>query len=143
MEFRDTIIVTHPVDKVYKLVAEVDKYPKFIPWVKSADLIKVEGDEHYYKIKVSFGIFGNTFITKDKFEVNRKIDISLVEGPFKYLHSIWHFNAIEEYKTSVDFYINFEFKSALLTKALGKVFLEANEKILDSFMRKLDEGDIT
>lgn len=139
-KYEETIEVNHNLDKVYKLVSSVEKYPEFIPWCDKAELLKVDDQGyHYYKIVAKFGMFSQEFVTKDKFYVNEKVEIDLEEGPFKSLHSTWKFEELSANKTKVDFYIDFEFKSILLTKLLGKVFLEANKKILKSFLSQLDK----
>jgi len=139
-KYEETVEVNHSIDKVYNLVASVEKYPEFIPWCNKVELLKVdEQGYHYYKLLVKFGMFSQEFTTKDKFWINEKVEIDLEEGPFKRLYSIWRFKELFPGKTKVDFYIDFEFKSTLLTKLLGKVFLEANKKILKSFLSQLDK----
>lgn len=140
MRHEEKIVVPHAKEEVYNMVAHVDKYPEFIPWCKSAKLLKVEDGYNYYEILVKFGLFSHSFTTKDKFTPYDKIEISLVEGPFKHLESIWSFKSLAQSETEIDFFIDFEFKSVLLNKALGKIFVEANKKIVHSFLERISEA---
>ncbi|MGV3278409.1 type II toxin-antitoxin system RatA family toxin [Rickettsiales bacterium LUAb2] len=139
-EYKEQVLVNHAQKKVYNLVSDIESYPKFIPWCSNAEFLKKddEGLSHY-KLEVKFSMFSNYFITKDRFTPHQKIEIELVEGPFKFLNSNWEFIAKGENQTLVDFYINFDFKNKLISSLLGKVFLDANKQVLHSFLDQLNK----
>jgi coenzyme Q-binding protein COQ10 len=62
-----------------------------------------------------------------------RIDVSYAEGPFRYLNNHWKFVAEGEHKSRVDFFVDFEFRSALLQKVIGVLFNEAVRRMVAAF----------
>lgn len=139
-KYQENVTVNHNVEKIYNIVANINNYPKFIPWCTKVEHLKIdeEGFNHY-RLDVGFGMFNNHFITKDKFTPFSEIEIKLVEGPFKHLYSLWKFEKVDEDHTIVDFNIEFDFKNPFIGAMLGKVFLDANKKILQAFLDQIDK----
>lgn len=140
MEYKEKLVIPYKKEEAYNLIAKVEDYPAFVPWCKSATLVKTEDGFEFYKITVKFGFFTQSFVTKDLFTPHDRIEIHAVEGPFEHLYSLWQFKDVstgEQSQTEVEFFIDFNFKSSLLNKTLGKVFVEANKQILSSFLNKL------
>lgn len=137
-KYEESIEANCNIEKAYDLVSNVESYPKFIPWCSKVELIDSDEEYSYYRVIAKFGMFTQEFTTKNKFYKNEKIEINLNTGPFKRLYSIWKFKDLGNNKTLISFYIEFEFKSLMLTKLLGKVFLDANKKILISFLNQLN-----
>lgn len=137
-KYEESVEANCNIEKAYELVSDVESYPRFIPWCSKVELISSDAEYTYYKVVAKFGMFTQEFTTKNKFYKNEKIEVNLDTGPFKKLYSSWEFKDLGNNKTQISFYIEFEFKSIMLTKLLGKIFLDANKKILTSFLRQLD-----
>jgi len=138
-------LLPHTPEKLYGLVADVEKYPEFLPWcmaVRVRDRETTEGGERIVAdMAIGFKVFRERFTTKveckepndahpDQFG---RIDVTYSEGPFKYLNNHWVFEPKEGGQCEIDFYVDFEFRSALLQKAIGLVFNEAVGKMVNAF----------
>jgi coenzyme Q-binding protein COQ10 len=62
-----------------------------------------------------------------------RIDVSYSEGPFKYLTNHWKFEPRPDGATLIDFYVDFEFRSAMLQKLIGLFFTEAVRRMVGAF----------
>lgn len=99
------------------LVADVRSYPNFIPWLQSLEVLseRDEGGVHEFTARAAVGwrALRERFTTKVRVEGNR-VDVALVDGPFKHLENSWRFLDGGEGSALVKFRIVFEFKSMLL-----------------------------
>jgi coenzyme Q-binding protein COQ10 len=64
---------------------------------------------------------------------SHRIDVSYAEGPFRYLNNHWKFLPEGGHHTRVDFFVDFEFRSALLQKVIGVLFNEAVRRMVTAF----------
>jgi coenzyme Q-binding protein COQ10 len=122
-------------DQLFDLVADIERYPEFLPWCVGARIRKrlpdgtLEAD-----LVIGFKMFRERFtsIVKPDRAIHR-IDVSYAEGPFRYLNNHWKFVAEGENRTRVDFFVDFEFRSALLQKVIGVLFNEAVRRMVAAF----------
>jgi coenzyme Q-binding protein COQ10 len=82
---------------------------------------------------IGFKVFREKFTTRVTLNPPRRIDVEYLDGPFKYLNNHWIFKPIDDGACEIDFYVDFEFKSILLQKAIGAVFNEAVQKMINAF----------
>jgi coenzyme Q-binding protein COQ10 len=120
-------------EKLYNLVSDVEKYPDFLPWcialrVRSREVNMINAD-----MIIGFKVFREKFTTRVTLNPPRRIDVEYLDGPFKYLNNHWIFKPIDDGACEIDFYVDFEFKSILLQKAIGAVFNEAVQKMINAF----------
>ena len=126
-------ILPYPIEHVYAIVAGVEAYPEFIPWVTSVKVLDKQDNKISYEICVGFKGLSTSFVTEDVFELNKNIEISLVKSnkissPFKSLYNVWRFEKIDEN----------HFKSMILGKMFSGVFLLAQQKIFQSFHNRAE-----
>ncbi len=127
----------YTADQMYALVAEVDKYPEFLPWCAAARIRSREpaGETEVMlaDLVISFKVFRERFGSKVILNNGaRTIDTEYLDGPFKYLKSTWRFSDVEG-GCEVNFYVDFEFKSRMLQGVIGVVFHEAMQRIVKAF----------
>jgi len=121
--------------QLFDLVADVERYPEFLPWCVGARIRKrlpdgtMEAD-----LVIGFKMFRERFASIVKPDrASHRIDVSYVDGPFRYLNNHWKFITEGENRTRVDFFVDFEFKSALLQKVIGVLFNEAVRRMVAAF----------
>ncbi len=136
--FRMTRSVKHKAAQMFALVADVERYPEFLPLCDELRIMRRvqsgEGVETlvatmsvgYKAIKESF----TTRVTLD--EPRLRIQVEYVDGPFKYLENLWAFRDTPT-GCDVEFYINYEFKSFALSILMGSVFDKAFKKFTEAF----------
>lgn len=127
----------YSADQMYALVADIARYPEFLPWCAAARIRKVtpKGDLQVIDadLVISFKLFREKFgsrVTLDP--IGRKIDVEYLDGPFRYLINHWRFTPLET-GCEVDFQVDFEFRSILLQNVIGLVFNEAMHRIVRAF----------
>ena len=110
------------------LVLDIKQYPEFLPWCSAARILSQEDGLTYGELVVNFKSFHDKYVSKieslpDIEDGKYIIKVSLVEGPFKYLNNLWHFEHDEQAnKTKITFEIDFCFNSAILQSLVGMVF---------------------
>jgi coenzyme Q-binding protein COQ10 len=128
-------LLPYTQDQLFDLVADIERYPEFLPWCVGARIRKrlpdgtLEAD-----LVIGFKMFRERFTSIVKPDrKGHRIDVSYAEGPFRYLNNHWKFIAEGEHKTRVDFFVDFEFRSALLQKVIGVLFNEAVRRMVAAF----------
>ena len=122
---------------MYALVADVAKYPEFLPWCSAARIRsrKDKGDHEVMEadLVISFKVFRERFGSRvTLWPEKRRIDTEYLDGPFKYLRSYWIFHDAEG-GCEVEFFVDFEFRNAILQKIIGVVVTEAMHRIVRAF----------
>ncbi len=134
----------YSAQQMYDLVADVAQYPKFLPWCAAARIRSrapmgaaevMEAD-----LVISFKVFRERFGSRvTLYPSERKIDTEYLDGPFRYMKSHWIFTPREDGTCDVDFFVDFEFKNAVLQGIIGVVFNEAMQRIVRAFERRAAE----
>lgn len=130
-------------DQMYALVADIESYPKFLPWCAAARIRSRRMDDPFEIIEadlvVSFKVFRERFGSRVTLnEDARHIRTEYIDGPFRYLESDWNFTEAEG-GCEVDFSVDFEFKNVVLQTAIGLVFNDAMQRIVRAFERRAQE----
>ncbi|MEO1909506.1 MAG: type II toxin-antitoxin system RatA family toxin [Paracoccus sp. (in: a-proteobacteria)] len=129
--------------QMYDLVADVESYPQFLPWnsaarIRTRDTRPDGAEEITADLVISFKVFRERFGSRvvlwpeDENGV-LKIDTEYLDGPFKYMRSGWTFKDRPEGGCHVEFFVDFEFKNAILQRLIGVVFNEAMSRIIRAF----------
>jgi coenzyme Q-binding protein COQ10 len=133
----EEIISTHSPQQLYRLVADVESYPKFIPWCVAARVY--EQQDTNFKADVVVGFKGITEkYTSRVHLLDNEIDIEYLNGPFSCLENNWKFTP-EANGTKITFFIKFQFKSKLLQALIGGLFEAAVHKMVSAFEKRAKE----
>jgi len=134
----------YSADEMYALIADVEAYPKFLPWCAGCRIRDRRPEQTTEIIDaeliISFKVFRERFGSRVTLmpEENR-IDVAYLDGPFKYLKNFWHFKPVSDTECEVDFFVDFEFKSRALGALIGVVFNEAMRRIVKAFESRAAE----
>lgn len=125
--------------QLYDLVADVESYPKFLPWCVAAR-IRERRDSPEGRIELSDLVIGFKML-REKFTSRvtlgeGRIQVQYIEGPFKYLTNHWIFEQQPDGGCIIDFYIDFEFRSKMLQGIMGTLFNEAVKLMVSAFERR-------
>jgi ribosome-associated toxin RatA of RatAB toxin-antitoxin module len=133
-----TEVVPYAADKIYSLVADVERYPEFLPWCKGSR-IKQEGEKEVIaELTVGFGVIETTFTTRNHQRSGKEIRMELVEGPFDRLRGTWQFTPEDRKKTRVTLDLRFQFAQHKLEALFDSAFKAAMEQILEAFTKRAD-----
>lgn len=139
----ETKRLPYTADQMYALVADVESYPKFLPWNSAARIRsrKVVGASEVLEadLVISFKVFRERFGSRVVlWAQERKIDTEYLDGPFRHMRSTWRFRDVDT-GCEVDFMVDFEFKNAILQGIIGVVFNEAMTRVVRAFERRAAE----
>jgi coenzyme Q-binding protein COQ10 len=119
-------------EQLYDLVADVERYPEFLPWCLAARIRKREGDTVIAELAIGIKMVRERFTSTVVLHPKYRIDVTYAEGPFKYLSNRWLFEPAPGGVT-VDFYVDFEFRNRVLQKIMEVVFGEAVRRMVAAF----------
>ncbi len=126
--------------QMYDLVADVAKYPDFLPWCVATRVRSVKDNVMLADMVIGFKMIREKYTSEVTMDPEREVKIVYKNGPFKYLNSHWRFTPDEEKGgCTIDFFVDFEFRSALLQKVMGAVFNEAVQLMMSAFEKRAVE----
>jgi len=142
--FRTTRRVQHSAADMFDLVADMDRYPEFVPL---CERMRVRGRAQVEEgvevataaMTVSYKLISETFVTR--VTLNKPelwIRVEYLQGPFSVLDNRWSFRPVTEQSCDVEFFIRYEFKSRMLGMLMGAMFDVAFRKFEQAFERRAD-----
>jgi coenzyme Q-binding protein COQ10 len=143
----ETKRLPYSAQQMYDLVADVGSYPQFLPWNSAARIrsrTPIEGPDGSGEVMeadlvISFKVFRERFGSRVTLWPDaKKIDTEYLEGPFHHMKSTWAFRSIDG-GCEVDFFVDFEFRNALLQGIIGLVFNDAMTRVVRAFERRAAE----
>jgi coenzyme Q-binding protein COQ10 len=145
--FRTSRIVGHTPQQMFDLVADVERYPEFVPLCKALRLrrrsLEAEGVEILVaEMQVGYKAIRETFTSRVRLDRPKlEILVEYLEGPFSNLENTWSFSGVEggPQACKVDFFITYAFKSRLLGMLMGSMFDTAFRRFAQAFEARADE----
>jgi coenzyme Q-binding protein COQ10 len=135
----------YSAEEMYALIADIEAYREFLPWCQAArirsrrPLPDGEGEVIEADLVISFKVFREKFGSRVTLRPGkRQIDVEYLDGPFRYLNNHWEFLPEGERACTVDFFVDFEFRSKTLQAIIGLVFNEAMQRIVRAFERRAE-----
>ena len=120
-------------DQMFALVADVERYPQFLPWCVATRIKSRDGDTFTADLLAAFGAFREQFTSRVVLNRDAKeITVDYLDGPFSHLTNRWFFEAVDG-GSMVHFDIDFAFKSKMFETLISGVFTRAVVKMASSF----------
>ena len=135
-------VVGYRPEQLFDLVADIGKYPDFLPWCLGARVRARSEREVVADLTIGFGPFHESFTSRVALERPHLVRVRYENGPFRYLNNQWRFAPDPRGThagTHVDFFVDFEFRSRLLQAAIGVVFNEAVRRMVNAFLKRAGE----
>lgn len=137
--------VRHSASNMFDLVADVDRYPEFVPLCQSLSVRKRTVDEAGREViiadmAVAFKLIRESFtsrVTLDRPQL--AILVEYLEGPFRRMNNRWSFQPVDERTCDVEFFLAYEFRSRTLGLLMGGVFDAAFRRFAVAFERRADQ----
>jgi len=137
--------VNHNAEDMFKLVADVEQYPQFVPLCQDLHVRgrkELDGGRSVLiaDMTVAYKLFKETFTSRVELDPeNRTILVEYLDGPFKHLENKWTFEDEGDRVSKVGFYISYEFRSKTLGSLMGVMFDRAFRKFSTAFEKRADE----
>lgn len=125
-------------DQLFALVADIEKYPQFLPWCIGARIRERRENEILADLVIGFKMIRERFtsrvlLTPPGEGMTPRIDVSYVDGPMRHMSNRWLFIGQPDGTTVIDFHVDFEFRSKILEKLIGALFHEAVRRMVAAF----------
>jgi len=136
--------VQHGAADMFELVADVERYPEFVPLCKALTVRKRFKDDGKAVIvadmAVAYKLVRQTFTSRVTLDRrNLEILVEYLEGPFRQLTNTWKFQPVTQMACDVEFFIAYEFKSRTLGLLMGAMFDTAFRRFSAAFERRADQ----
>ncbi|WP_421988963.1 type II toxin-antitoxin system RatA family toxin [Roseococcus sp.] len=128
-------ILRQTPDQIFQIVADVHRYPEFLPWCVGARVLTRDETKLTADLTIGFKMFRETFRSEVTLERPEKVEVKYLDGPFRYLNNTWRLTPVPG-GTEVHFFVDFEFRSKLLQAVIGTVFNEAVRMMVRAFERR-------
>ncbi len=134
----ETKVLPYTAAQMFDLVADVARYPEFLPWTAAARIRSRQpvagGELMEADLVISFKVFRERFGSRvTLLPDENRILTEYIDGPFRHLKSVWTFRDRPEGGCEVAFEVDFEFRNALLAGVIGLVFNEAMQRVVRAF----------
>jgi ribosome-associated toxin RatA of RatAB toxin-antitoxin module len=133
-------LVNYSPAEMYELVNDVGSYAKFLPWCRSSSVQSETETEMRATVEIAKGVLNKSFTTQNRLTKNSRIDMELVNGPFRQLRGFWLFEPLKtEGACRVNLELEFEFDNAMMSIAAKPIFTQIANSLVDAFCKRATE----
>lgn len=136
------IICNYPHEFLYKIILDIEEYPKFVPWCADAKIIKANNNEIEADLMASFKGLSYQYRSLVNFDYSNEksnVLVKMISGPFKFLYTKWSLEHIDSSRVQVKFDIEFEFHSFLLENIAKISINKFTDKIMEAFLTRVQQ----
>jgi coenzyme Q-binding protein COQ10 len=143
-EFSTRRRVQHSAANMFALVADVERYPEFVPLCQSLKVRRRTTENSKEVIvadmTIAYKVVSETFTSRVTLERERlTILVEYIEGPFRRMNNRWTFRPVDDKSCEVEFFLTYEFRSRTLGLLMGSVFDAAFRRFATAFERRADQ----
>ena len=136
-EVKRSALVPYTAEQMFALVEDIERYPQFLPWVATAQLLERTPQAVVGRLEMHRAGMREIVTTRNVLTPPREITLALVAGPFKTLERRWSFEPIgEDRGTRVSLSIRFEFANSMLNLLLSRSFEKSCNELVDAFVAR-------
>ncbi len=133
-----SVLLHFSADQMFVLVDNVAEYPQFLPWCGGTSVTVLDENKIQATVHINYHHVKQSFTTENVRVVPQRIDMKLIEGPFKLLEGSWHFIALTPTACKIEFRLNYEFSNKLLEKIVGPVFHYIASTFVEAFVKRAE-----
>lgn len=120
-------------EQMYLLVNDVETYPDYLPWCRATRISNKTLTGMTAAIQISKGPIEKWFTTQNTLDYAHRIQLNLVEGPFRKLHGDWQFTETSPHECQIKFELEFEFSFGMVGIMLEPIFHSIASTMVESF----------
>jgi ribosome-associated toxin RatA of RatAB toxin-antitoxin module len=139
MKIERTALVLHPAADMYRLVHDVPSYPGFLRWCTFAEVHEQSEAHQLASLGIRVAGIEQKFMTRNRLVPGERLELSLVEGPFRSLSGAWHFTPLGEQGSKVSLQLNFDFKPGLISATFQRGFRKIADRLVQEFCLRADD----
>jgi coenzyme Q-binding protein COQ10 len=130
---KETRALTYTPEQMFDLVADVARYPEFLPWITAIRIRSNSETEMLADMIVGFKGLRETFTSRVRKHRPDTVRVDYIDGPLRHLSNDWHFRPDGKGGVLVDFAVDFAFKNRLFEMLAGQMFDHALRKMIGAF----------
>lgn len=138
IEIRRSALVKYSPAQMFDLVNEVEAYPKRFPWCAGAEVLERQENVLVARLDLKFAGFRQSFTTRNSIDPPRRLQMNLVDGPFRSLEGVWEFIALGDDGCKVAFALDFDYAGRLGGGAMKLGFQGLAGRMVDDFCREAE-----
>jgi ribosome-associated toxin RatA of RatAB toxin-antitoxin module len=138
IEIRRSALVKYSPAQMFDLVNEVEAYPKRFSWCAGAEVLERGKDMLVARLDLKFAGLRQSFTTRNTVDPPRRLQMCLVDGPFRSLDGVWDFTALGDAGSKIAFALDFEYSGRLGGSALKLGFQGLASRMVDDFCREAE-----
>lgn len=136
----ETRLLPYTADQMFDLVADVARYPEFLPWCMGARIREQTDTILLADLMIGFKMVRERFSSRVHLDRDAKrIDVEYINGPFRTLQNHWTFYPTDDGGCRIEFFLEFEFSSLMLQKLIGMLFHEAVRRMVAAFETRAEQ----
>ena len=136
---RETRRMPYSAEQMFDLVADVGKYPEFLPWVIATRVRSQTTDELVADMLVGFKALREKFTSRVELSRPGRLEVHYVDGPMKDLDNLWQFHPLENGGCELEFSVDFTFRNKMFEMLAGQYFDRAFRKMVAAFEARANE----
>jgi ribosome-associated toxin RatA of RatAB toxin-antitoxin module len=135
---RSALIAESPA-RMYRLVNDIEHYPKFVPWCTAARVESRKDNEVVATLTIKRGPLHAEFTTRNLLEPDKRVLMQFVSGPFRVLEGLWTFTPLGELGCRVELEMRFEFANRVAATLFEPLFENTAASLVDAFVKRARE----
>lgn len=133
-----SVLVLHSAKQMFELVDRVEDYSTFLPWYSKTEIIERTDTELKARLFMDYMGVRQSFATHNHNIPGQEIKMDLLEGPFKTLRGTWRFVDLGDDMCQIEFKLEYEFSSSILSVMISPVFNHLSGTLVDAFVKEAD-----
>ncbi len=125
-------------EQMFDLVADIGRYPEFLPWVQGMRIRSKDGAVIVADMIVGFRMVRERFTSRVTLQRPMRLHVDYIDGPLKHLKNDWHFRNVPG-GCEIDFSVDFEFRNKMFERLAGMFFGEAFKRMVGAFETRAAE----
>ncbi|MBI1272790.1 MAG: type II toxin-antitoxin system RatA family toxin [Alphaproteobacteria bacterium] len=132
-------VLPYTPQQLYDLVADIERYPEFLPWCRTAHVLERKGNNVTADLVIGYKAFSENFRSHVTLKPGKRIEVDYGGGPLTHLANKWEFAPAPGKSCKLSFYVDFDFRSSLLSGLMGVFFEQAFGRMVDAFEARAQE----
>ncbi len=132
-------LVTFSAQQMFDLVNDIESYPQFMQGAQTARVLERSEDQVVGELTLGKAGLKQSFTTRNTLTPHTRIDMELVEGPFRHFKAAWHFKPLTDSASRVMLEMEFEYAGRLVGMVLEKLFEHSANTLVDAVIDRAHE----
>ena len=129
-------LVPYTAADMFTLVNDLRAYPDFLPWCDEVKIHDESPDEIKATVHFSRRGLSAAFTTRNRLQINKMIEMRLLDGPFRHLQGFWRFEPVGDAGCKIHLDMEFEIANPVLRLTIGPLFKQIANSLMDAFIAR-------